>query len=130
MAAALTPRRGRWASVWSFKSARPEAARETLKSLLGDRIRIQRNGDHLEAALPSHIPAILSRALTSTFDFGICGVLFCSESNVFHTHKSVRYGDACFASDHRAPESVPRRVKKAATQDRNKDAGTIEGRAP
>lgn len=58
-----------------------EAARELLKSLLGESIRIRRNGDYLEAIIPNHVPTILSKALTCGVDSSRYGVPEFPESN-------------------------------------------------
>lgn len=59
---------------------RVEPAREILRSLLGDRIRIHRKGEHLEAEIPHHVPAILANVLNSRFDLAGCGGEMCNES--------------------------------------------------
>lgn len=48
-------------------------AREVLKSLLGDRIRIHRQGDSLTAEIPNGAFAALSTAVNRQFDSGGCG---------------------------------------------------------
>lgn len=58
-----------------------EPARELLKSLLGDRIRMHRRGEHLEAELPDHVPAALASALNVRNDLGGCGGRICTESS-------------------------------------------------
>jgi site-specific DNA recombinase len=48
-------------------------AREIMKLLIGDRIRIHRRDNHLEAELQNNIPAILQRAIGAEFDLTGCG---------------------------------------------------------
>lgn len=57
-----------------------EPAREILRGLLGDRIRIHRRGGHLEAEVPDGTPMILAMSLNSRDDSLGCGGPHCSES--------------------------------------------------
>lgn len=50
-----------------------EPAREILRSLIGERIRIHRRGEHLEAEIPHHVPVMLAMSLNDRFDSGGCG---------------------------------------------------------
>lgn len=48
-------------------------AREIIKLLIGDRIRIHRRENHLEAELKNNVTAILQRAMGAEFDWTGCG---------------------------------------------------------
>ena len=52
---------------------RVEPAREILRSLLGDRVRIHRKGEHLEAEIPNQVRALLAKSLNERVDSGGCG---------------------------------------------------------
>jgi hypothetical protein len=59
---------------------RVEPAREILRSLLGDRVRIHRKGEHLEAEIPNQVRALLAKSLNERVDSGGCGGGMCNES--------------------------------------------------
>lgn len=50
-----------------------EPAREILKFLIGERIRIHRRGEYLEAEIPHDVPAVVIKSLNSRFDLAGCG---------------------------------------------------------
>lgn len=53
-------------------------AREIIKSLVGEKIKIHRRGDHLEAELQDNTMAVLA---ANSSDLGGCGGRICTESN-------------------------------------------------
>lgn len=57
-----------------------EPAREILKSLIGDHIRMHRRGEHLEAELPDHVQALVAKSLNYRDDSVGCGGGICTES--------------------------------------------------
>lgn len=59
---------------------RVDSAREILKSLIGDRIRIHRRDGYLEAEIPNSASVIMAKALNSQFDSFGCGGAICTES--------------------------------------------------
>lgn len=61
-------------------SGHVEPAREILKSLIGERVRIYRRGDHLEAEMPDHVQALLAKSLNQRVDSSGCGSPQWSES--------------------------------------------------
>lgn len=54
-------------------SGHVEPAREILKSLIGERVRIHRRGNHLEAEMPDHVRALLAKSLNQRVDSSGCG---------------------------------------------------------
>lgn len=59
---------------------RVSEAREILRSLMGENIRIHRRGDHLEAELQNNVSAVLSKMMGVYSDSVGCGGVQCSES--------------------------------------------------
>jgi site-specific DNA recombinase len=60
--------------------AHVEPAREILKSLLGDRIRLHRRGEYLEAELASSVQVLVAKCLNGRFDLRGCGGAMCFDS--------------------------------------------------
>ncbi|MGD9689490.1 MAG: recombinase family protein [Phycisphaerales bacterium] len=57
-----------------------EPARAILKSLFGAGIRIHRRREYLEAEIPNHVPAILTKSLNFQVDLSGCGGGICTKS--------------------------------------------------
>lgn len=81
-----------------------EAARDALRAILGERIRIQRAGEHLLAIIPNHVSAILTASTGYQFDSFGCGGAqriksYCDTSGtVSPTRDVMRCCGACVVS--------------------------------